>query len=561
MFYGKSFIFIIAILYSTIVLPSRGPNRHGFNNAPAAAKATDLASMSVAQKLAFNKQLDANPQYSTTKEEIYPNRNLQPTLNTSIPTQDVAQASADIDVPEDDEEINTYDSTDKSCHPVELVFKGAGISIRDDMRDPNVKILVRKGSFPYGAQGPVGDIIINDAMPDLLGCINPNGSSIDKRILALTSQGYLAAQKGEIKIDPSAKIAGAVQEQIYELIYLEKLTHTQGEFQLANDVPGDLKALILKLIEDEFMYAEQDNLTYETTADNHPLITQIKKIKTDNGIEQFALGQVVATEFLSNNKPYYVIHAVVPHESTPDREAKLQALVSNVLHKAFDIQKNCNRPIEYIAFPSLATHFGYPINEAAAIIVKEIGDEMQAKNFPMTEVQFVLDSDHEFVAYQRALCTYAQQAMEKSSNIVLNYVKEETELDERMFKPVLRRVVIKSYDHSNPIRNVKFALHDHIVNDRSVEEIQSKAIFPEAVKKLTFWQMAKEVISSPFGNEPVLQTVKSAWKSWQNSDTDDSDKNVENFNGEQPSFAKRHFTTMLGGVTAMSLWGLSKLFS
>ncbi|MCS7110543.1 MAG: macro domain-containing protein [Candidatus Caldarchaeum sp.] len=84
-------------------------------------------------------------------------------------------------------------------------------------------------------------------------------------------------------------------------------------------------------------------------------------------------------------KAKYVIHAVGPRMGEGDEQRKLRDAVINSLKLADTYG------IKSIAFPAISTGaFGYPVEEAAKVIVSAVVDYLTRENSGLTKVMFVL---------------------------------------------------------------------------------------------------------------------------------------------------------------------------
>ncbi len=84
-------------------------------------------------------------------------------------------------------------------------------------------------------------------------------------------------------------------------------------------------------------------------------------------------------------KADYVIHAVGPKKSTPERRKLLKNAVKNSLKIA---EKN---NIKSLAFPAISTGiFGYPLKEAAEVILRKIDDYFENRSSSIENVFVIL---------------------------------------------------------------------------------------------------------------------------------------------------------------------------
>ncbi|TYB31792.1 MAG: macro domain-containing protein [Candidatus Mcinerneyibacterium aminivorans] len=96
------------------------------------------------------------------------------------------------------------------------------------------------------------------------------------------------------------------------------------------------------------------------------------------------IGEVVITSG-GKLKADYVIHAVGPRKSTPNRKKLLTKAVKNSLKIADDYG------IKSLAFPAISTGvFGYPLKEAAEVILSTIKNYLNFHNSSIEKVIVIL---------------------------------------------------------------------------------------------------------------------------------------------------------------------------
>nr|BAJ49633.1 Appr-1-p processing enzyme family [Candidatus Caldarchaeum subterraneum] len=94
----------------------------------------------------------------------------------------------------------------------------------------------------------------------------------------------------------------------------------------------------------------------------------------------------------------YVIHAVGPRMGEGDEERKLRDAVINSLKLADTYS------LTSIAMPAISTGaFGYPLEEAAKVIITAVTDYLLRENSGLKKVLFVLYDEHAFRVFQRLL--------------------------------------------------------------------------------------------------------------------------------------------------------------
>ncbi|MEM1980144.1 MAG: macro domain-containing protein [Candidatus Caldarchaeum sp.] len=97
-------------------------------------------------------------------------------------------------------------------------------------------------------------------------------------------------------------------------------------------------------------------------------------------------------------KARYVIHAVGPRMGEGDEERKLRDAVINSLKLADTYN------LTSIAMPAISTGaFGYPLIEAAKVIVTAVIDYLLRENSGLKKVMFVLYDENAFRVFQRLL--------------------------------------------------------------------------------------------------------------------------------------------------------------
>ncbi len=103
-------------------------------------------------------------------------------------------------------------------------------------------------------------------------------------------------------------------------------------------------------------------------------------------------------------KAKYVIHAVGPRMGEGDEERKLRDAIINSL-KLADLYN-----IKSIAFPAISTGaFGYPLADAARVIIKATFDYLLRENTSVEEVLFVLYDDRAFQVFNDLLINQPSQ--------------------------------------------------------------------------------------------------------------------------------------------------------
>ena len=95
-----------------------------------------------------------------------------------------------------------------------------------------------------------------------------------------------------------------------------------------------------------------------------------------------------------------VIHTVGPRWK--DGHSGEERLLANAYrHSLREARRSDERTV---AFPSISTGaYGYPVQEAARVALRAVIDELQAHPGAFDEVRFVLFSESDFEAYERAL--------------------------------------------------------------------------------------------------------------------------------------------------------------
>ncbi len=94
----------------------------------------------------------------------------------------------------------------------------------------------------------------------------------------------------------------------------------------------------------------------------------------------------------------YVIHAVGPRMGEGDEERKLRDAVINSLKLADTYN------LTSIAMPAISTGaFGYPLEDAARVIVTAVIDYLLRENSGLKKVMFVLYDENAFRVFQRLL--------------------------------------------------------------------------------------------------------------------------------------------------------------
>ncbi|MDW8084413.1 MAG: macro domain-containing protein [Candidatus Caldarchaeum sp.] len=97
-------------------------------------------------------------------------------------------------------------------------------------------------------------------------------------------------------------------------------------------------------------------------------------------------------------KAKYVIHAVGPRMGEGNEERKLRDAVINSL-KLADIHG-----VKTIAFPAISTGaFGYPVEEAARVIITAAIDYVMRENTSLTKILFVLYDEKSYDVFKRVL--------------------------------------------------------------------------------------------------------------------------------------------------------------
>ncbi|MDW8063269.1 MAG: macro domain-containing protein [Candidatus Caldarchaeum sp.] len=95
-------------------------------------------------------------------------------------------------------------------------------------------------------------------------------------------------------------------------------------------------------------------------------------------------------------KAKYVIHAVGPRMGEGDERRKLRDAVINSLKLADTYG------IRSIAFPAISTGaFGYPVEEAAKVIVSAVVDYLTRENSGLNKVMFVLYDEDTYRVFSR----------------------------------------------------------------------------------------------------------------------------------------------------------------
>jgi len=102
-------------------------------------------------------------------------------------------------------------------------------------------------------------------------------------------------------------------------------------------------------------------------------------------------------------KAPYVIHAVGPRWGEGDEEKKLSNAVKNTLKLAN------TRGFKSLSMPAISAGiFGFPKEECATIIVREIVDSIQKESCQLQEINIVLMDDEIMQFFVKALESYAQ---------------------------------------------------------------------------------------------------------------------------------------------------------
>lgn len=97
-------------------------------------------------------------------------------------------------------------------------------------------------------------------------------------------------------------------------------------------------------------------------------------------------------------KAKYVIHAVGPRMGEGDEERKLRDAVLNSL-KLADLYN-----LRSISFPAISTGaFGYPLEDAAKVIVSTVIDYLLRENTSLKKVVFVLFDEHAYNVFRNLL--------------------------------------------------------------------------------------------------------------------------------------------------------------
>ncbi|RMG26204.1 MAG: macro domain-containing protein [Methanobacteriota archaeon] len=122
-------------------------------------------------------------------------------------------------------------------------------------------------------------------------------------------------------------------------------------------------------------------------------------IKESKQIGHVPTGSAEATTG-GNLAAKYVIHAVGPiwRGGTKNEKELLASAVKSSLVKATDLK------LRSISLPAISTGiFGYPIEEAAKVILQSTIDFIQANPDSLDLVQFVLFSDHDYEVFSNTL--------------------------------------------------------------------------------------------------------------------------------------------------------------
>ncbi len=94
----------------------------------------------------------------------------------------------------------------------------------------------------------------------------------------------------------------------------------------------------------------------------------------------------------------YVIHCLGP---VYERDIPHDKLLANCYKNAIDICED--KDIESIAFPAISTGaFGYPVEEAAQVALKEIINKMKTLK-KLKTIRMVLFSNHDFLVHKETL--------------------------------------------------------------------------------------------------------------------------------------------------------------
>ena len=97
----------------------------------------------------------------------------------------------------------------------------------------------------------------------------------------------------------------------------------------------------------------------------------------------------------------YIIHAVGPiYDFYPKAEA--QQLLAGAYRKSLELAQE--KSLKSIAFPSIATGvYGYPIREAALVVLETVIAFLKEKPTTLEEIVFVLFSVSDLAVYERAM--------------------------------------------------------------------------------------------------------------------------------------------------------------
>lgn len=126
------------------------------------------------------------------------------------------------------------------------------------------------------------------------------------------------------------------------------------------------------------------------------LIEYIESLPEQNGVRCVTGSAVITPAFNLPNR--WIIHAVGPRGSNPDRNALLQYVYGSILQEA--LQEN----VQIIAIPSISTGiFGFPIQEAAQIAVQETINFLKQHRGRIKEVRFIVWGQDNFNYYRHYL--------------------------------------------------------------------------------------------------------------------------------------------------------------
>ena len=109
-------------------------------------------------------------------------------------------------------------------------------------------------------------------------------------------------------------------------------------------------------------------------------------------------GHAVATTAGELNAQW-VIHTVGPvYSKNEDRSNILASCHTESLRIALELGART------VAFPAISTGvYGYPLDDAAAVAVRAVGDSVRLERAHIDEIRFVLFDQHAFAAFERAL--------------------------------------------------------------------------------------------------------------------------------------------------------------